>query len=274
MEQVAWAFSKADVMLPFRDLLKSTIPFVWRQELQVAFTIAKSKIVELVKEGVKSFELNCVMVVNPDWNKVGIGFALMQKYCTCPLVNLKCCRESWRLCLVESRFCTGAESQYMPIEGEALGVAWALNNAHHYVMGCPSLYVGVDHKPLLGIYLPKKALADIDNLRLRNLAEKATRYRFNTFHVKGTENSTPDALSWYPTELAGMVDGVQEGFLALHPKAVVSTQHWGGSLVAPPALGRLCDCVQGLREGYIIHGVDDTRRLEYGCTHTRGGAMV
>ena len=34
--------------------------------------------------------------------------------------------------------------------------------------------------------------------------------------------------------IRGMEDGVQEGFLALHPKAVVSTQDRGGSSVAPP----------------------------------------
>ena len=97
------------------------------------------------------------------------------------------------------RFYTGAVSQYAPVEVEALGVAWALNKARHYIMGCPEIYVGVDHKPLLGIYSSKRGLADIDNSRLRNLADKATRYRFQTFHVKGTENSTPDALYRYPT---------------------------------------------------------------------------
>ena len=81
--------------------------------------------------------------------------------------------------------------------GRGPGEAWALDNARHCVMGCPELYVGVDHKTLLGIYSPKRGLADIDNPRLRNLAKKATRYKFQTFHIKRTENSTPDALSRY-----------------------------------------------------------------------------
>ena len=110
-------------------------------------------------------------------------------------MDLKCCQSGWKLCYIGSRFCTGAKSRYAPIEREALGVAWALNKAKHYVMGCPKLFLGVDHKPMLGIYAPARALADIDNLRLRNLAEKATRYRFTTFHVKGKDNSVPDALS-------------------------------------------------------------------------------
>ena len=48
-------------------------------------------------------------------------------------------------------------------------MAWVLDKARHYMMGCPKLYVGVDHKPLLGIYSPTRGLADIDNPRLRNL---------------------------------------------------------------------------------------------------------
>ena len=68
-------------------------------------------------------------------------------------------------------------------------MAWALEKAKHYVMGCPKLFVGVDHKPLLGIYAPAKPLSYFDNPMLRNLAEKAIRYRFSTFHVKGKENS-------------------------------------------------------------------------------------
>ena len=43
---------------------------------------------ELVKEGVKSFEVGRVTCVNTDWSKVGIGFTLMQKHCACEGVNL------------------------------------------------------------------------------------------------------------------------------------------------------------------------------------------
>ena len=66
-------------------------------------------------------------------------------------------------------------------------------------MGCPSLFVGVNHKPLLGLYSPKKALTDIENPRLCKLVERAIRFCFDAFHVKGKENSTLDALSQFPS---------------------------------------------------------------------------
>ena len=44
--QVAYAFSKTDVMLPFRDLLKSMEPFKWTHVLQLAFEDAKETVSE------------------------------------------------------------------------------------------------------------------------------------------------------------------------------------------------------------------------------------
>ena len=102
VEQVAWAFSKKEVMLSFREPLKKGSTFCWSHELQDAFEKVKEKIVDLVKEGVKSFQINRVTVVNTDWSKIGVGFTLLQKHCSCYGVDLNCCREGWKLCLVGS----------------------------------------------------------------------------------------------------------------------------------------------------------------------------
>ena len=44
-----------------------------------------------------------------------------------------------------------AESRYAPVEGEALAVAYALDHARYFVLGCEDLIIAVDHKPLLSI---------------------------------------------------------------------------------------------------------------------------
>ena len=98
---------------------------------------------------------------------------------------------------VGSRFCTPAESRYAPIEGELLGVSWALSKTSHFTLGCPKLLLLVDHKPLLGL-LSKKDMGDIDNPRLAALAEKTMRWSFTIQHVAGAKNFGPDALSRYP----------------------------------------------------------------------------
>ena len=53
--------------------------------------------------------------------------------------------------MVGSRFTSGAESRYAPIEGEALAVVDALRKARHFTLGCTDLIVAVDHKPLLSV---------------------------------------------------------------------------------------------------------------------------
>jgi hypothetical protein len=44
VEQVSWAFSKTDIMSPFRDLLSSKSSYLWTQDLQNAFEKAKEMI--------------------------------------------------------------------------------------------------------------------------------------------------------------------------------------------------------------------------------------
>ena len=75
-------------------------------------------------------------------------------------------------------------------------------------MGCESLVVAVDHKPLLGV-LGDKCLEDIDNSRLENLKEKTLRFRFNIIHVPGVKNKVADATSRYPTNMAEHTDIAQ-----------------------------------------------------------------
>ena len=57
IEQVSYAFSKSEVLHPFRELLKKMSDFYWSQELTDLFILARSYIVDKVVEGVKSFEL-------------------------------------------------------------------------------------------------------------------------------------------------------------------------------------------------------------------------
>ena len=198
VEQVAWAFSKTNVMNPLRHLLSPSSEFVWNQELNDAFERSKQEIVNAVKRGVKSFDPKRTTCIATDWSKLGIGFCLLQKVCTCTEITPVCCPEGWVLVLCNSRYTSPAESRYSPVEGECLGVAWSLKKAKYFVLGCENLVVAVDHKPLLGV-LGDKSLDDIDNTRLANLKEKTLRYKFSIVHVPGVKNKVADASSRYPT---------------------------------------------------------------------------
>ena len=198
INQVAYAFSMTEVMLPFRQLLKPSSSFLWTEDLQEAFTKSKEIIIEAVKEGIRTFDKSRVTCLATDWSCEGIGFFLLQKYCSCTDLTPVCCATGWKLVFAGSRFTSGAESRYAPVEGEMLGVAWALDKARHFVLGCPTLIIAVDHKPLIRL-LGDKSLEDIPNPRLLNLKEKTLRYSFSMVHIPGKLNKAADATSRSPT---------------------------------------------------------------------------
>ena len=198
INQVAYAFSMASVMSPFRSLFKPSSPFTWSTDLQQAFDASKTEICTRIQEGVRIFDKNHLTCLVTDWSKDGIGYWLFQKHCQCPSREIFCCQEGSKVTLVGSRFTHPAESRYAPIEGEALAVADALDKARHFVLGCSDLVIAVDHKPLLKLF-GDRSLEDIPNTRLRNLKEKTLRYRFLMVHIPGARNKTSDALSRHPS---------------------------------------------------------------------------
>ena len=198
VNQVAYTFSMADRMQPFRHLLKPDNPFVWDDELDKLFKESKDIITDEIEKGVTIFDKNKPTCLATDWSKDGIGFWLLQKHCTCTKTIPFCCPDGWRITLVGSRFTHPAESRYAPIEGEALAVADALDKARFFVLGCADLIVAVDHKPLLKI-LGDRSLDEIPNARLRNLKEKTLRYRFRIVHIPGAQNKAADAMSRHPS---------------------------------------------------------------------------
>ena len=185
VNQVAYTFSMADTMEPFRTLL-------------TAFVRSKEIIISEITKGVEIYDKSKPTCLATDWSKKGVGFWLFQKHCHCPSQNIFCCHTGWKICLVGSRFTHSAESRYAPIEGEALAVVDALEKSRHFVLGCNNLTIAVDHKPLLKVF-NDRSLEDIHNSRLRNLKEKTLKYRFKMVHIPGVKNKTPDALSRHPT---------------------------------------------------------------------------
>ena len=201
VNQVAYAFSMADTMTPFRNLLKPGQAFHWDETLDKLFRESKQKIIDEIHNGVRIFDKSKPTCLVTDWSKTGIGFWLLQKQCQCHTDGTAkpfSFREGWKIVLVGSRFTHPAESRYAPIEGEALAVADALDRARYFVLGCKNLIVAVDHKLLLGIFATR-TLDEISNPRLRNLKENTLHYRFRVIHIQGARNRASDCMSRNPT---------------------------------------------------------------------------
>ena len=107
-----------------------------------------------------------------DWSKEGIGFIVLQQYCSCTNSDTPfCCKGGWRLALCGSRHLSSAEAGYAPVKGEPLAVVWCLWKARLFQLECPNLMLVTDHKPLVKLFGDKE-LRDILNPRLLAMKEK------------------------------------------------------------------------------------------------------
>ena len=199
INQAAYAFAMTEEMTCFRHLLKPKVKFQWTPELDGLFKKSKQIIVLKIIEGVHLYDKSLPTCLATDFSGTGLGFFLLQKTCTCSSMAPTCCSTGWRLCLVGSRFLHPAETRYAPIEGEALAVAYGLHQCRYFILGCESLIVATDHKPLLNV-LNDRSLSDISNRRLQNLKEKTLAYRIKIIHVPGKKHLGPDAASRFPVE--------------------------------------------------------------------------
>ena len=106
---------------------------------------------------------------------------------------------------MSSRFNNTAQRRYSPIEGECLTLFWAINKADFFIYGCPKLYIGTDHRPLLGFFKKQdpKPLDHISNKRLRQYVAEIGELRFTMFHIEGAKNFLADQGSRLPSGSAG-----------------------------------------------------------------------
>ena len=87
--------------------------------MKSAFVASKKEIVNLIRDGVFSFDPELITCLSPDYSSVGMLWILQQKICPCTVVTPICCKTGWRLVIAGGKFCNPAETRYSPTEGEA-----------------------------------------------------------------------------------------------------------------------------------------------------------
>jgi hypothetical protein len=140
--------------------------------------------VDAIRRGVEIFDMFRLTCLRPDWSKRGIGYFLFQKHCNCPTGLPDCCQGGWRITLAGSRFLTAAEERYAAIEGEALAVAWGLEQTKYFTQGCDNLVIVTDHKPLIKIF-GDRTLDEITNSQPFRLKQRTLLWRFTVAHLPG-----------------------------------------------------------------------------------------
>ena len=187
-----------DSMAPFKPFLSPCCKFSWSPELESTFQASKEAIIEAIRQGVEIFDIQRRTCLRPDWSKRGIGYFLLQQHCSCPSSVPDCCPEGWRITLAGSGF-LNSEQRYAAIEGEALAVAWGLEQTRYFTQGCDNLVIVTDHKPLIKIF-GDRALDEITNSRLFRLKQRTLPWRFEIRHLPGTSNHAADATSRHPSQ--------------------------------------------------------------------------
>ena len=195
INQISFSFASAPIMAPFRHLLSAKVPFHWNSELQEAFEASKQEIITQCSKGVRSFDPKLPTALATDWSRLGLGFWLTQKHCSCQALLPGCCSSGWQTVFVGSRFCTASESRFHPIEGEALAIFYGLEKCKFFILGLPDLIVCVDHNPLKAIFGTDKIIETIHNPRLLNYKLKSMKFKFTVHHIPGKLNVIPDTLS-------------------------------------------------------------------------------
>ena len=185
-------------MAPFKSFLSPKCKFEWTPELDNASNLSKIAIVEAIRHGVEIFDSSLRTCLRPDWSKTGIGYMLLQKHCDCPIETPDCCEDGWGIALAGSRFLSPTEQRYAPVEGEALAIAWGLEQTKYFTQGCDDLVVITDHKPLTKI-LGDRTLDEIENSRIFRLKQRTLPWYFKIYHMPGKTNSAADATSRYPS---------------------------------------------------------------------------
>ena len=198
VNQVANYGQLRDFMALFRPFLSPKYKFFWNDELDKAFEESKELIIQAIRHGVEIFDMSKLSCLRPDWSTNGIGYFLLQKHCLCDSSIPECCPDGWKVTLAGSRFLTGAEKRYAAIEGEALAIAWGLEQTKYFTQGCQDLIVATDHKPLVKIF-GDRTLDEIPNTRLFRLKQRTLPWRFRAIHLPGRTNHAADAASRYPS---------------------------------------------------------------------------
>ena len=105
VNQIAWAYSNASIMQPFRDLVKPNSKFYWDSTLQNLFEESKHQLIASATEGIKSFDKSRNTGLQTDWCREGIGYLLLKQHCNCTSDKVPlCCKDGWKLVMAGSRF--------------------------------------------------------------------------------------------------------------------------------------------------------------------------
>jgi len=167
----------AQLLAPVWDLTKTSVPFVWTDELTRAFEATRDAIVRAPI--LAQFVPGSPIVLRPDYSTVAIGGAIYQR----PPDGT-----ALQPLLFYGRKLTPAESRYCTIEGECLAIVLGFQRCRPYILPSTTVTVVTDHSNLQ--FLRRSA-----NPRVQRWLITLSEFRFDVVYAPGDTNAVADCLS-------------------------------------------------------------------------------
>lgn len=178
---------KATLLEPLHRLLDKNAKWKWGSAEEEAFLKAKKMLSS--EQTLVHFDNNRDVTLTCDASEYGVGAVLahiMDDGSEKPIA-------------LGSRTLSKAERNYAQIDKEAAAIMFGLDKFNQYVYG-RHVKIYTDHKPLLGILSPNKAIPKVLSPRMMRWALKINSHDYELIHKSGTSIGNADALSRWPLE--------------------------------------------------------------------------
>ena len=148
-----------------------------------------------------------------------------------------------------SRTLTQAERNYSQFEREALAIVFGVRKFHNYLSGM-QFTILTDHKPLLGIFGPEKAIPNMASSRMIRWTLILQGYSYELHHRAGSKHQNADALSRIPVEDSPV------GRVPIPPETIQLIETLKSGLVTAANIGKATgkDPVLACIHRYLITG--------------------
>ena len=134
-----------------------------------------------------------------DWSKNVISFYFFQKHCACITITPPPPPPPPMLLyriddhLLKEPVYTPSRVMSYPHQGWSIASADTLDKARHFVIGCDSLIIMMDHTPFIKFY-GSTSFWVITNSRWRNLKEKILCHRLKMMYIPGVCNKASSIM--------------------------------------------------------------------------------
>ncbi|CAH2207977.1 jg821, partial [Pararge aegeria aegeria] len=177
--------NKATILEPLHRLLDTEQAWKWTKVEQNAFETAKRLLtfdVTLIH-----YDVNKPVILTCDSSEYGVGAVLsheMEDGTDRPVA-------------MASRTLHSHERRYSQLDKEAASIMFGITKFHNYLMA-RRFRIITDHKPLLGIFDPKKPMPNMLSPRLTRIAIALTSHNYEITYKPGPKIGSADSLSRWP----------------------------------------------------------------------------